>query len=1043
MASFAEERLERALGLGEGEGAKAARLVLLIFSVSVSLVMLKSAQNSIFLMAYPRTMIPYAFIASAATLTVASLSLVPLARRLGTARLASWAHAACAAAMFALRGLSMTSVHGVPFITYVVIEASSGVLLIQAWATVSQATHARSAKRLLPAAGAGATIAWAGGGLLVPTLAHALGTVNLLALGGFTLVGATFVVQTIRTRDLPDVAPQTRRVQVFREWAKAFEFIRALPLLRVMTALSIVALLTEQLMDYLLMSAAHERYDSDAACTAFFGRYYGITSLITLVFVLGASSRILLGLGTARTLLLTPVLTIFVAIAAVVAPSFLAVVALRGVDRVMKQSIWSSASEQTQTPIPAVERVQSRALVRGVLAPVAYATAACVLAVLPKIAEVRWLALGTVIGVAVMAWLCIVRVRPAYQDALRRAIDERTLDIDDEAPMSFDADARRTLTTELSSTDERRALLAAELLCDVDPAPDMEVVHTAMRSKLPAVRGAVLESVIRRGVGGLDDMLAGVLVRDPDEECRVLAARAIVALGASSNAVREAIATAITTETSQAVKAGARVASVALRDRAGVHDGSVLVPLIESKDDALATAALEILATKAGANDDVVRAVRRVLLSDAANPTKLAAIDAAARLGLEELLPSIAALLESPAIGPDVATRLVAWGGDALAFVERGVASATAESVRYVASALTGAPGATSPLLVRLLSHPDPEVRDRAVRTLSYAVSTQALPLPAEVDISPLLLRELALAYRMTIILAGIAQDDGTPDWKIDPPYDRLGHEIELEVKATRERVLHLLTLVGNHDLARAVEVGLRRSSADVDAKIAELVDVSLPRPLAKKVVPLFERLSLRERAEAAGRAPELGDPLLAILDLDDLVIRGFAMLAYGERFRQRFPEVHAREVEMIPLFERMAFLRTVPLFEEMPGHELRAVAEMLSVVEIAKDETLFRKGDPGHDLFIVKRGLVSLRDGSVEISVAREQDFFGELALLDNEPRAASAVTKEQTSLLRLRSADFRELMARRPQIQERVLQVVVRRLRDARRELPPKEQK
>jgi Cyclic nucleotide-binding domain len=1033
------ERLERALGLGEGEGAKAARLVSLIFLISVSLVLLKSAQNSIFLMAYPRTMIPYAFIASAAALTVASLVLVPLARRLGTARLALWAHGACAVAMFALRGLTATKLVATPFVTYVVIEASSGVLLIQAWATVSQATHARSAKRLLPVAGVGATVAWAVFGLLVPRLAHTLGTTNLLVVGGATLVLATLVVQAIRTRDLPDVAPQTKRVEVVREWGKAFAFIRSLPLLRVMTALSIIALLTEQLMDYLLMSAAHERYTTDAACTAFFGQYYGITSLVTLVFVLGASSRILLGLGTSRTLLLTPVLTVVVAVAAVVSPSFLAVVALRGVDRVMKQSIWSSASEQTQTPIPAVERVQSRALVRGVLAPVAYASAACVLAALPKIAEVRWLALGTALGVAVMAWLCVVRVRPAYQDALRRAIDERTLDIDEESPISFDADARRTLAQELSSTDERRAMLAAELLCDVDPTPNVEVVHTAMRSKLAAVRVAVLESVIRRRVTGLDDLLAHVLVRDSDEECRAMAARAIVTLGADSTAVREAISTAIASDSSAIVKSGARVASAGLRDRSGIRDGSALVAMVESGDDPLATAALQALDVKAAANDDVVRSIRRVLLSNAAHATKLAAIDASARLGLEELLPSIAALLESPEIGPDVATRLVAWGGDALAYVERGVASASAESVRYVASALTGAPGATSPLLVRLLSHADPEVRDRAVRTLSYAVSTQKLPLPAEVDISPLLERELALAYRMTIILAGIAQDDGTPDWKIDPPYDRLGHEIELEVLSTRERILHLLTLVGNHELARAVEVGLRRSSADVDAKIAELVDVSLPRALSKKVVPLFERMSLRERAEAAGRAPELGDPLAAIIDLGDPVVRGFAMLAYGERFRQRFPAVHESESDMIPLFERMAFLRTVPLFEEMPGHELRAVAEMLSVVEITKDETLFRKGDPGHDLFIVKKGSVSLRDGIVELSVAKEQDFFGELALLDNEPRAASAVTLEQTSLLRLRSADFRELMARRPQIQERVLKVVVRRLRDARRAATP----
>jgi CRP-like cAMP-binding protein len=135
----------------------------------------------------------------------------------------------------------------------------------------------------------------------------------------------------------------------------------------------------------------------------------------------------------------------------------------------------------------------------------------------------------------------------------------------------------------------------------------------------------------------------------------------------------------------------------------------------------------------------------------------------------------------------------------------------------------------------------------------------------------------------------------------------------------------------------------------------------------------------------------------------------------------------------LIPLFERMAFLRTVPIFEEMPGQELRRVAEMLTGVEVNGNEVIFKKGDPGDALYIVRRGAVAIKDGAVELSVAKAGDFFGELALLDNEPRSADAVAAEDSSLARLHGADFRELMARRPQIQERVLRVVVRRLRAA----------
>jgi hypothetical protein len=312
------------------------------------------------------------------------------------------------------------------------------------------------------------------------------------------------------------------------------------------------------------------------------------------------------------------------------------------------------------------------------------------------------------------------------------------------------------------------------------------------------------------------------------------------------------------------------------------------------------------------------------------------------------------------------------------------------------------------------------------------------VPRPPDEEIAPMLSHELVSAYKMYAILAGLAKDDGIPDWKIDAPYDALGNEIENEIGAVRERVLNLLALTGKHKLASAVQAGLRKKSAEVDAKIAELVDATLTRDLAARVVPLFEHLSLRERAMAArqfadGVSQVERDPLSAIVELGDATIVGRAMLVYKERFRERYPRIWEENSRLIPLFERMAFLRTVPIFEEMPGQELRRVAEMLTSVEVPANEVIFKKGDPGDALYIVRRGVVSIRDGAVELALSKTGDFFGELALLDNEPRNADAIAAEDTSLARLHGADFRELMARRPQIQERILRVVVRRLRAA----------
>jgi hypothetical protein len=1024
--------IARALRLGEGELSRAARLVALIFMMSASLVLIKSAQSGIFLMAYPKTMIPWAFFGSALTLAAASLATVPLASRLGAARLLRVTLIACALALLGVRALLAARVPGAPFVLYVVIEAVSGVLLIHAWAVVSQATTARSAKRLLPVAGAGATLAWTFIGLAVVPLAHALGAPALLFIAVAVLFAMVPLVMVIRARDLAAHVTK-KRASTFEEWKRALAYLRAVPLLRVMATLSILALITEQFMDYVLMTAAHERYATEASCAGFFGRYYGVTSAVTLAVLLLLSSRVMLALGTSRTLLLTPLTTIGVAVVAAVIPSFGTAVALRSVDRVLKQSIWSSASEQTQTPLPPVERVQSRALVRGVIAPGAYAITAAILAFLPH-ASARSLAAATAVGVLVMAFVCTRGVRWAYRDALRRAIDERTLDLDEVEPKSFDAETRATLLAELRSTDDRRAGLAAELLCEGSQPPDDEVLSVALHSPSALVRIAALRAIARHRRGRYVDDVAAALEKDPDAACRAEAARVVVQLGVAPDEARASLERMSTK--GEAHESAA--AKVALRVIDGERDPAELLARF---DDDSAAIVMDLLVGDAplasdaeGSREALVRQLRRVL-HRGTDPARLSAVSAAARIHASELLPDVARLLPT-SLGPEVATRLVDWGEDALAFVQDSVDSASAESVRHVASALTGE--AAGPLLHRLIAHADPEVRDRAVRSLTYAVTRGIGRRPADEEIKPMLSRELVLAYKMYAILAGLAKDDGIPDWKIDAPYDRLGDEIETEIGAIRERVLNLLALTGNHKLVSAVQAGLRKKSAEVDAKIAELVDATLTRDLAARVVPLFEHLSLRERAQAArlfadGVSQIERDPLAAIVELGDETILGRAMLVYEDRFRQRYPRIWEENSRLIPLFERMAFLRTVPIFEEMPGPELRRVAEMLTAVEVHDAEVIFKKGDPGDALYIVRRGAVAIKDGKVELSIAKAGDFFGELALLDNEPRSADAVAAEDTTLARLHGADFRELMARRPQIQERILRVLVRRLRAA----------
>ena len=256
-------------------------------------------------------------------------------------------------------------------------------------------------------------------------------------------------------------------------------------------------------------------------------------------------------------------------------------------------------------------------------------------------------------------------------------------------------------------------------------------------------------------------------------------------------------------------------------------------------------------------------------------------------------------------------------------------------------------------------------------------------------------------------------------------------------VERARSDVLASLLLRGREKLVAAIEVGRRQRSPRRDAQVAELLELGLERDLAARVVPLFERISLRERVEAARRLgyvddAAIGEPLVAIMDMGDDHLRRCARVAYGERFRAIADD--PADERMVSLYERIRFLRSVPVFRELESDDVLQLAQRVEQEELPAGATVFEKGDPGADLFLVVRGQVAIRDGARTLASMGSSDFFGELALLDHQARSADAQVVEDAVLLRLRAADFEELMERRPRAMREIVRVLARRLREQR---------
>ncbi|HLA89664.1 MAG TPA: Crp/Fnr family transcriptional regulator [Gemmatimonadaceae bacterium] len=131
-------------------------------------------------------------------------------------------------------------------------------------------------------------------------------------------------------------------------------------------------------------------------------------------------------------------------------------------------------------------------------------------------------------------------------------------------------------------------------------------------------------------------------------------------------------------------------------------------------------------------------------------------------------------------------------------------------------------------------------------------------------------------------------------------------------------------------------------------------------------------------------------------------------------------------------------FLATVPLFKSLDGAELAKFSELLREKSYPKGSVILFEADPGDALFIVRAGRVKVvlvaEDGrEVILGILGVGEYFGELSLIDDQPRSAHVIAMEEATLLVLRRDDFRKRVEDSPSVAWSLLAELSHRLRRA----------
>jgi HEAT repeat protein len=1019
-------------------------------------VFFETAASGLFLGQYGASALPSVYLAAAALSLATGYAYSRLQNRLSFSTLMTGTLVSLLLVVGTLRGaLLVTQAASLFFFAMVFYRVLSILTDLEYWAVAGRLYDLRQAKRLFGFIGTGEVVARIIGSFSVPLLLKLGGVTNLFLLSALALL--TCVILLRRVLPLIPVDDSPKQTTAQKAARSSMVSLVQDPYLRFVLIVAFCGILGKYLVDFAFLQQVKSRFVAASEVASFFALFSGISqcaSLFTRVFL---SGRVLSAIGVHRGLLILPgahvVCTTLLLIAGGLAwgpnPVFWLVVLNQGIYKSFKHPIDNPSLKTLYQPIPKDRRLSLAIAVDAILNPLGIALSSALMVLFKSVFHSDPVQFAWALLPCFLFWLWSARAAAgeyfkALVVALRGRIEDIEFAFDDEAAV---ASLRQTL----KGGSEEDALVAMQILGDHTPDTLSPLLSDLASHASTKVRRAALERIEVHRPSGIAATLRARLEVEPEDILRALALRALSAVeGASSKSE-------LTRHAGSSVLALREAALLGLL-RMGAKEGGVGVrELAGSIDPAHRSAAARLLRL-AGSRDD--SALLKALVEDEDLVVSRLALFAAGQAKDPDLVPlliervnrrgSLGAARAALALSGEMAVGqlIEAFEGARSSDVRRGVVSALSrirseEATRFLVSKLDAEDIAVRQEVVRSLSHSRfaalrDEDRER-IEDLARAEAHRAIETLSQirdlegVEEAEILRRALVGSHRNTreriLMLLGFTRDpkaflavrahiDGTHK-------DRRAYAEEiLDVALSREeRALFM----------PAIEGSLDRVPEEVYASLG-LVRMTAGDRLKALFEDLSPRLEVWIRAAALHVAPRLKTAGL------DAAVEAFLSSSIGTGFSQTGELslvairglIRGRGEGPMLLIEKVITLKAVEMFARTPEDVLADVAALAEEVRFKAGETIFKKGDAGESLYVIVKGEVKVHDGDLDLKHLKDKSVFGELAVLDPEPRSASITAVTDAHLLRLDREAFLELMAGNMEVVRGVLSVLCDRIRE-----------
>lgn len=1085
MKKFSPNSLAIALNIQTGEYQPSMFLIIYSFFLGCGVFIFDTVSYAMFLYKYDASSLPYAYIIIAAVIICLGSVYSRLGEYLSTSKLMKGTLVMLFISVFLFRiAFNFSDAKWLAFGLLLWNEVLTILTGLIFWNLANRIFDTQQGKRLFGLIGCGEIVAGMICGFLTPGLVNFMGTLNLLWISAVSLTFALVVLIGILKvfRDSIEI-PESEGE---RHYSDPLSEVLGDNYLQLILFVTILSITVYYFVDFAFYNRAEILFTNEDQLARFLGIFFGVIQGINLFIRIFFSGWLLnkyglkLGLSLLPILLLCGIFTsaIYGSILGIGAIFFWMILGTKLIDEVVRNTIDSPSMVLLFQPLPVQYQLSAQTIIEVIVSPFATGLSGILLVIFFSADYFSVLHLSFITLAILLDWLVIsILMHREYSAALMKAVNNRILQ--GLSPSFIDASSTEVLKSKLKSPYPDEVIYSLNILENVQPELQVSFLFEILDHPLPVIRQEVLNRFARLKLSSLIPVIQKRIEMEESPIVKSTAIHALCMVGESE--VVEQVAPYIDDPNPQ-VRLGAMVG---LLSRGGIEGvllaGEKLLGMEKSQNPEDREFTARVL------GDVGMRSFYKpllFLLKDKDQNVRMAALEAAGKIKNPRLWPLVIDNLPLPTFCRGATSALVAAGTEIIPSLESILNNKDQpKNVLIRVARVLGQIGDVHAIeiLRQHINHPEKDVQYQILASLTkckFSIKDTNITF-----IVQLIKQEITESVWKLSVINDLA----------DESFSIIKQALQQDINKVCNRIFFLLSFIYNasnimsvrdkwaFDLQEKTVVSIERIKDIIDPGLSEILlpilqnnppgetlhilhDYFPQTPLnhVQRIQEIISRtdiwidswtracgiyltgkLSIHELKENVVESISDTDILIretsiyTLARLEKVKYKDYVYSVYPDSNNEinqlisRIERIQKGEKGMLMLLEKVLLLKSLNIFSEIPENILMKIAAALVEEEYKANATIFKEGDLGRCMYIIIEGKVLIHLGNNNIARLGARNVFGEMAILDRQPRSASATTLEDTKLLRLDQDVFSELLLDHPGIAKGIIQVLIQRLR------------